>query len=263
MQENKNKIQALILDMDGVIWKADQPIGDLEKTFALIRSLGLKFVMATNNSLLTIEDYQKKLASMKVTVSQSQIINSSKAVAQMIKEDHPEGGPVFVVGGKGLFHALEEKGFYHSEEKAIAVVAGLDHDFSYKKMKTATLLIRSGADLYGSNPDTTFPTPEGQVPGAGSIIAAIETASGKKAKIAGKPLPFMMKFALDQMKVSPENTLVVGDRLETDIKGGQNMNCLTALVLSGVSDEKMAKEWQPQPDYISENLYTFISSLSK
>ena len=260
MSKNK-KIRALILDMDGVIWKSSQPIVDLEKTFDLIRSKGLKFMMATNNSRLTCEDYQIKLASMKVNTEVDQIINSSKAVAQMIKEDFPEGGPVYIIGGKGLFHALEEKGFYHSDEEVIAVVSGLDYQFSYEKLKSATLLIRSGAAFYGTNPDQTFPTPEGLEPGAGSILAAIETASGKTPKIAGKPLPFMMKFSLEQMQVAAENTLVVGDRLETDIKGGQNMGCLTGLVLSGVTDEKMAREWKPQPDFISENLYTLIKSL--
>ena len=180
MDTIRNKeIKALIIDMDGVIWKRDQPLGDLRDIFDLIHSQNLLFTFATNNSTKTRQQYQEKLHRFGIEVKLSQIITSSTATV------FPTGGPVYVIGENGLIKDLSDAGFYQSEEKVLAVVAGLDSGFTFKKLSLATSFIRSGAAFYGTNPDRSFPSPEGITPGAGSILAAIEAATDKKPIISG------------------------------------------------------------------------------
>ncbi len=171
-------------------------------------------------------------------------------------------GAVFIVGENGIQRALEERGFTpiidpDDETTPVAVVGSIDRSISYQKLRRATLHIRAGAPFYGTNPDKTFPTPQGLVPGAGSILAAIEAATDVKPIIIGKPQPAMMHMALERLGTTPEETLVVGDRLETDIAAGQAAGCKTALVLSGVSTRQQAKDWQPAPDFIVDGFSIF------
>jgi 4-nitrophenyl phosphatase len=138
------------------------------------------------------------------------------------------------------------------------VVAGMDRKLTYDKLRRATLLIRAGAPFIGTNPDKTFPVPEGLIPGAGSILAALETATGVTPLIMGKPSPAMYEVALMRLGTSPAETLVIGDRLETDIEGAQKIGCRTGLVLSGVTTAVQARLWKPQPDIIAENLESIV-----
>ncbi len=255
------KITGIILDMDGVIWKENQPIGDLPNIFTEIRRKGLRFTLATNNAVRTIPAFMEKLAAMGVEVQPQEIINSAMAAAHILKEKFPQGGPVYMVGEEGLTTALAEKGFYPSDDHVLAVVAGLDRRFTFKKLFRANHHIRCGAFFIGTNPDRTFPTPNGFVPGAGSILAAIEAASETIPFIAGKPSPGLYNLALERLGTPLENTLAIGDRLETDILGAQQMGCRSALVLSGVTTMEMAVKWQPQPDLIGEDLAGIINQL--
>ncbi len=255
------KIRALILDMDGVLWRDNQPIGDLQAIFADIAELGWKVVLATNNATKSIEQFLRKLASFGVNLEPWQVINSAQATAHYLSQLYPDGGTTYVVGEPGLVEILEAKGFMYSEENPIAVVVALDRSINYEKLRTATLLIRSGVPFIGTNPDRTFPEPAGQVPGAGSILAAIETATDIKPLVIGKPNPVMYQFALERMGTTPAETLVVGDRLETDIAGAQHLGSPCALVLSGVSSEEAAWAWEPSPDIIANNLTDVIREL--
>jgi 4-nitrophenyl phosphatase len=137
----------------------------------------------------------------------------------------------------------------------------LDKDVTYKKLRTATLLIRQGVPFIGTNGDKTFPTPEGLVPGAGSILAALIASTNIEPEVIGKPQPTIFLRALKFLGTHPENSLVIGDRLETDIAGGQTVGCKTAVVLSGVSIRSMAEKWRPSPDMIAENLAYIIERL--
>lgn len=261
---NLKKIHALILDMDGVLWRDDQPIGDLSAIFEKINLLGMKYVMATNNSTNTIDQYVDKVRMFGIPIENWQIINSSIATAALLKERFPDGGPVFVVGEKALIDTLENAGFYHTLQEDIpvlAVVAGMDKTLTYAKLRRATYLIRSGVPFIGSNPDRSFPTPQGLAPGAGAVIAAIEAATDVIPEIAGKPSPSMYRLALDRLSTTPGETLVVGDRPETDIQGGQKLGCLTALVLSGVVNRELAEMWAPAPDIIINDLSALVDLL--
>jgi 4-nitrophenyl phosphatase len=247
-------IQSLILDMDGVIWRASEPIGDLHAIFERIAGRRWKVALATNNATRTIGMYVERLASFGVNVLPWQVINSAQAAARFLKAHFPRGGPVYVIGERGLIEALEEQGFHHSEANALAVAVAMDRGLTYDKLRRATLLIRGGALFVATNPDRTFPTPEGLVPGAGAILAALEAATYQQPVVCGKPAPEMYRMALERLGTPPEHTLVVGDRLETDIAGAQVLGCPTALVLSGVASRQEAEAWQPAPDLIVEDL---------
>lgn len=257
------KIKALILDMDGVLWRGEQQIGDLKKIFRSIRSHGWSFVLATNNATRTVDQYVDKLSRFGVSVSSSNIINSGQVLAYYLRERFPDGHVVYVVGEDALVNELQKEGFSHGTDNPLAVVAALDRNLSYEKLREATLLIRKELPFIATNPDRTFPSPEGLVPGTGAILAALEASSGVKPVIVGKPAPKMYQLAMKRLKINPEETLVIGDRLETDIAGAQIIGCKTGLVLSGVTTEKDALGWDPRPDWIAKDLNSLIEDLPK
>jgi len=255
-------IKALILDMDGVIWRADAPIGDLAKIFARIEARGLKYVFATNNGTKTPDQYMERLAGFGVNVKPSQVVTSALGVAYMLEQKYPKGTKVFMIGEDGIRVALEEKGFEvlstSDAPEAKVVVMGIDRDITFDKMREATLLVRNGVPFYATNPDKTFPTPRGEIPGAGAWISVITTATEIEPIIAGKPFPFMMELSLEILGIKKEETLVVGDRLETDIAAGQAVGCPTALVLSGVAPREQADTWKPKIDIIADDLSSLV-----
>jgi 4-nitrophenyl phosphatase len=251
-------IRGFILDMDGVLWRENDAIGDLPKIFDMIANNNLSVILATNNSTRTIEQYQEKLLSFRVQLDASQVVNSSQATASLLLEKFPRGVGVYIVGEQALVETLHAEGYFFDDKNPVAVVAGMDRKFTYDKLRQATVLIRRGIPFIATNPDRTFPTPEGLVPGAGAVLAAIQAATDITPLIAGKPSTKMYELALQRMNLLAENTLVVGDRFETDIIGGQNLGCKTALVLSGVTSRSEATFLQPKPDIIAEDLTAII-----
>jgi len=256
-------IQGLILDMDGVLWKGEQPIGNLQSIFKQITDDNLKVVLATNNASRSVEQYLDKLNSFGVNLEHRQIITSGIATGHYLQQRFPKGGSIYVVGEAALADTLAEFKFIHSphEDHVTAVIAALDRGITYGKLKRACKLIRSGAEYIGTNPDPTFPEPDGLAPGAGAIIAFIQKATDVDPAIIGKPAPTMYTLALERLGTAPENTLVIGDRLETDIAGAQSLNCYCGLVLSGVTTSKELLHWSPQPDYIASDLSELINMI--
>ncbi|MEW6285475.1 MAG: HAD-IIA family hydrolase [Chloroflexota bacterium] len=255
-------IKALILDMDGVLWKSDAPIGDLPAAFHRIRERGLKFVFATNNGTKTPEEYQAKLLSLGVQVDASQVVTSALALAFVLAQKFPPGTKVFMIGGNGIRTALQEKGFdvltVENAAQAQVVVMGIDREINFQKVAEATLLVRRGVPFYTTNTDKTFPTPRGEIPGSGAWLSVITTATGVEPISVGKPFPYLMELSLERLGTRKEETLVVGDRLETDIAAGQAVGCPTALVLSGVSTREQAEAWKPAPTLIASDLSRLI-----
>ena len=248
--------------MDGVIWKADAPIGDLVATFKRIRQRGLKFVFATNNGSRTSEQYVARLKNFGVDVEPWQVVTSAQAVAYTLTQKFPRGTKIFMIGEDGVRMALEEKGFeilsVENAPMAEAVVMGFDRQINFQKMCEATLLVRRGIPFYVTNPDKTFPTPRGEIPGAGAWYSIIVTATDVQPIVAGKPFPFLMELSLEKLGTQKDETLVIGDRLETDIAAGQGVGCPTALVLSGISTKEQADHWVPKIDIIAENLKSLV-----
>ena len=265
--------------MDGVLWKDDTPIGDLHATFDRIEARGLKVTLATNNATKTVDEYLEKLRGFGVTLEPWQIVTSSEALAHVLANKFGPAplstlplfseiggswrGAVFVLGENGIVSALREKGFTpiidpDDKTAVVAVVSSFDRQLTFQKLRRATLHVRAGAALYATNADRSFPTPDGLIPGAGSILAALETATDVKAIVIGKPSPLMLELATQRMGLTRHDVLVVGDKLETDIAGGQAMKARTALVLSGVSTPKQANEWKSKPDLIAKDLAEIV-----
>lgn len=255
-------IQALILDMDGVIWRADSPIGDLATIFARIGARGLKFVFATNNSTKTPGQYAQRLRDFGVHIDPAQVVTSSQAAALAVAKSFPPGTPVFMIGEDGIRDALRERHFeilpVEDAPRAQAVVMGIDRGINFQKVSEATLLVRRGVPFFATNLDKTFPTPRGEIPGSGAWISVITTATGVEPIVAGKPSPYLMELSLERLDTPKAGTLVVGDRLETDIAAGQAVGCPCALVLSGVATREQAEAWRPKVDLIAEDLATLI-----
>jgi 4-nitrophenyl phosphatase len=272
-------IKSLILDMDGVLWKADAPVGDLPAIFDRIRARGLKVAFATNNGTRTPEQYVERLAGFGVRIEPWQVVTSALAVAGLLdkalsisprfpsssnigkERGGRNNGPVrgvFAIGEEGVMDALRSVGLeplpLEDADKAQAVVMGIDRQINFEKMCAAALLVRKGIPFYATNPDKTFPTPRGEIPGAGAWISVVVTATGVEPIYAGKPSPSLLEMARERLGTSKEETLVVGDRLETDIAGGQAAGMPVALVLSGVSTREAGVAWMPHLDVIAEDL---------
>jgi 4-nitrophenyl phosphatase len=248
--------------MDGVLWRDTEPIGDLPAIFNRIDRLGWETTFVTNNATRSVSQYVDKLSSFGVKASPEQIINSGLATAIYLEEKHPGGGPVFIVGESGLFDTLNEHGFSQSDKNPLAVVASLDRDLTYEKLKVASEFIRNGVPFLGTNPDPSLPTPGGYVPGTGAILAALTAATRCEPIIMGKPSPAMYQIALNNLGVNPEQALAVGDQMPTDIAAGFEAGCQTALVLTGVSDESTANSFNYQPTYIAPSFTKLIEDLA-
>lgn len=260
-------IKSLILDMDGVLWRDNLALLDMPRFFAQIKELGLPVVFATNNGTRSIDMYVDRLADFGVTVEPWQVVNSAIATAEYLLKQFPQGGVVYAIGETGVMHALKEKGFEPVSDPSttvdpIAVVAGMDRAMNYEKLARAALFIRAGKPFIFTNPDLTFPTPLGLVPGAGALMTYLEAATGVRPMIMGKPEPHLYRFAMERLGTAPAESLAVGDRLDTDILGGQRAGCPTVLVLSGVTSAEEARRWQPQPDLTIDNLADLLPYLA-
>lgn len=257
-------IKGMILDMDGVLWRDQQALLDMPHFFDTIRSWNFPVVFATNNGTRSIDMYVKRLADFGVAVEPWQVVNSAIATADYLKHKFPQGGRVFAAVEVGVIEALQDCGFEpvtQASGDVLAVVAGMFRQASYELLAEAALLISSGKPFIGTNPDLTFPTPRGLVPGAGAFLKFLEAATGVSPIIIGKPEPYLYQFATQRLGLLPQETLAVGDRLDTDILGGQRIGCPTVLVLSGVSGPAEAAAWQPQPDLTLPNLADLLPLL--
>lgn len=258
LSQLSSSIQALILDMDGVLYRQNETIGDLPAVFRRIQQLGLQVMFATNSTTLTAEQYVPRLAGMGVSTEAWQFITSPGATAHALSKRWPQGGPVYMIGEAGLHQPMQEKGFFHAEQDVLAVVSGLDKHFTYEILVKGVRLLLQGVPFIGTNPDLLFPTPDGPSIGTGGMLAILEACSGIKPEIIGKPYPAMMHMALDKLHMTPDQALVVGDRLDTDIAAGQAAGCHTALVLSGIATRQDAQQWHPSADLIAEDLSVLL-----
>lgn len=256
-----SRISALLLDMDGVLWRGAESIGNLPAIFAKVKAKGLRMAFVTNNATRTVEQYLEVFRNFGVEVAPDQVHTSAKVTASLLRERHPSGGKVYVIGEHGLQEALGDQGFEMADRDCLAVVVGLDRHLTYEKLRQATLLIRGGAAFIGTNPDRTLPSPEGEVPGAGSILAALEAATDVRATVIGKPERALLDSALKHLGLQPSQALMVGDRVDTDVTAGQRAGCRTALVLSGVTSEAAARAWKPAPDFIEKDLDALLNKL--
>ena len=247
-------IKGLLMDMDGVLYRGQTPIPGAGHFILFLRHQGIPFLLLTNNSSLTPGQYVAKLKGMGIEVHAEELLTSAQATAHILAQREPEGTRVYMIGREGLRQALVEQGFTLVEEGADHVVVGWDWELTYGQLKRATLLIRAGAHFIATNPDRTFPSEEGIVPGNGAILAALEAATDVQPLVIGKPQPTMFQLALAQLGLDAQEAAILGDRLETDVLGGQRMGLRTLFVLSGVTDEEELAQSSIQPDLVFEDV---------
>lgn len=247
----------LILDMDGTLMKGDEPLPGLAQLFTFLRHQNIPYMVVTNNATHSPQDYQQKLVQCGVHIEQDKIFTTAMATATTLQGQFPKGTALFVIGQPALVSSLVEAGFRiltNSSEPAAAVVVGGDPSLTYDKLKHATLHIQRGSQFIGTNPDIVYPTEEGLVPECGTTLAALQAATGDQPMIIGKPNPTLFNQAVASLQTSFERTFVVGDRLETDILGGQRAGCKTILITTGVDQVSSVIEYDIHPDYIVKNL---------
>jgi 4-nitrophenyl phosphatase len=247
-------IRCFLLDVDGVLYRGDTPIPGAPEFIAHLQNRSIPYALITNNAMATPEQYEEKFARMGMNIPASAIFTSGKATAQYLLKLRPAGASVFAIGMAGLLEPLGAAGFWSDEVNPEYVCVGLDRSLSYEKLARACRAIRAGAVFVGTNPDRTLPTEEGLVPGNGSILAALVACTDVQPIIIGKPEPTMLYLAMETLGVSPEETAVIGDRLDTDILAGQRASITTILVLTGVSTEDEARGAEIPPDVIVPDL---------
>jgi 4-nitrophenyl phosphatase len=245
------QLRSLIIDMDGVLYRLNTPLAGAAEFLQFLRQRHKRFLLVTNNSTLTVAQYVDKLAGMGIAASEDDILTSAEATAQYLAGVAPRGTRVYVIGEHGIRVALEKRGFVLADDTNVAyVVAALDRQLTYEKLRIASLAIRGGAQFIGTNPDKTLPTEAGLIPGAKAILAALEVATATPPLIIGKPEPAMLQLALQKLRAEPETTAIIGDGLETDVPGGHRLGLMTILVLSGVTAPEQLARSALQPDLV-------------
>jgi len=231
-------IGAFFFDMDGVIYRGNAVIPGAAALISNLQKRRIPFLFLTNNATLTPAQFQAKLALMGISVDELTIFTSSLATAHWLAAQADPGAAVYVVGEAGLREALAQAGLTVTADwrQAAWVAAGLDREATWSSLKDATLAIRAGARFVATNRDATLPSEEGELPGAGAIVAFLRTASGVEPTVIGKPQVAMFEQALARAGVRAADAVMVGDRVETDIVGAQAAGLRTIGVLSGVSD---------------------------
>lgn len=254
-----------VLDLDGVVWTGDEPIPGAPETIRSLRDAGKRLAFVTNNSSQTPETYAKKLAGMGAGGDAVDVVTSADATARLLADRVPalRGRTAYVIGGPGLLAAMREAGLHivdgQDPSSTSLVVVGYDPELTYDKLRRATLAIRAGATFVASNDDATYPAPEGLIPGAGAIVAALRASTGAEPMIAGKPEPVMLEVARERVGGSP--ALVVGDRVTTDILAAHAVSWPGALVLtgaSGVPELATAPVW---PEFVLRTLADLLADL--
>lgn len=224
-----------IFDLDGTLFRGEEPTPNAVDTLVEIRRRGAQVRFLTNNSGRSVEWLQEKLRRLGFRASASEIMTSGVGAASYLLGKGLNSA--FVVGEPALVKALEAGGVPVFKEGPVqAVVVGICRSFTYDWMNQALQCLLGGARLIATNPDVTYPLEGGRLePGAGAILAGIQTCSGVEPEIVGKPNPYLVELILAETKVAPEDALVVGDRPETDLLAGTRAGCPTHLVLCGVT----------------------------
>ena len=252
----QDDVHALILDMDGVLWRGSTLLDGVRELFDALRRLSLAPIVATNNATIDPASVVGRLAQAGVTLAPDRVLTSADAAGGYLARSFPPPIRVHVIGEETLRRSLEQAGcqIVPAIDHPQAVVVGMDRKLDWAKLIDATLAIRDGAAFIGTNPDRTFPSERGIGPGNGAVLAALEAATSVVPTVVGKPAPHLFLEAARRLGVPPSQCLVVGDRLETDIIGGQAAGMRTALLLTGVTAKEQVPTSPIRADVVLEDL---------
>ena len=251
------EVRALIIDMDGTLFRGPIPLPGLQRFFSFLHAQRISFVVVSNNTTKTASEYQRLLASQGIQIQVDEILTAAAATATFLVDELGTGASLYVIGEPALHEVLRQTGFkllHDASQAADAVVVGGDSTLTYDKLKYAALLLQRGVRLVGTNPDLLCPTEEGLVPEAGTTLSALQAATGISPTVIGKPSRPLFDLAIRRLGSHRIETAVLGDRLETDIQGGQQAGLRTVLVTTGIDDEGTIRQKGIEPDLVVDGL---------
>lgn len=249
-----------LIDMDGVLMREDHPIDGAERFLSVLDELGKQYLVLTNNSIYTRRDLSARLIASGLEVPEERIWTSALATARFLESQRPEGS-AYVIGEAGLTTALYAAGYVQTDKSPDYVVLGETRTYSFEQITTAIRLIEAGARFIATNPDPKGPSPSGSLPATGAVAALITRATEKTPYFVGKPNPLMIRTALNTLDAHSESTVMVGDRMDTDIVAGLEAGLQTVLVLSGVSGEGEADRYPYQPSRVVASVAELTDAL--
>lgn len=242
-----------LIDMDGVVYRGARLLPGAERFIGTLRERAIPFVFLTNNSQRTRRDVVRRLQRMGIDVEPEHVFTCAMATARYLARQKP-GGTAFVIGEGGLLTALHNNGFAIVDKDPDYVVVGEGRTLNFEMVEAALGMLLGGAKLIATNPDPNCPTQDGLRPGCGAIVAMLEAASGLKAFSVGKPSPVMLRGARKELGLSTDQTIVIGDTMETDILGGVQLGFKTVLVLSGGTRRDDLPRFAYQPDKVVDSI---------
>ncbi|MDR1104814.1 MAG: HAD-IIA family hydrolase [Treponema sp.] len=246
--------KAFIIDMDGVIYHGNSLLKGAVEFVGWLTENGKRFLFLTNSSERSPIELAQKLSRLGIMVDPEHFYTSALATAGFLASQHP-GGSVYVIGEPGLIQALYDAGFTMNNINPDFVVVGEGRGYSLEALERAVRLVTGGARLIGTNPDLSGPVEGGIVPACGALVAPIELAAGAKAYFIGKPNPLMMRHGIRRLGATREETVIIGDRMDTDIVAGVESEIETVLVLSGVTAMKDLAIYPYRPRHILEGIF--------
>lgn len=249
--------KAYLIDMDGVLVRGSQPVPGANEFIGRLRESGAKFLVLTNNPLYTPRDLAARLERIGLSVPPEAIYTSALATAQFLKTQHPRG-TAYVIGDVGLTTALYDAGYIITDHDPDYVVVGETTSLSYERLTMACRYVAAGARFVATNPDVSGPGDGGMVPACGAIAAFIAAATGVRPYFVGKPNPLMMRTALRTIGAHSEESIMVGDRMDTDIIGGTESGLETILVLTGVTRADEVERFPYRPTYVVESVAEIV-----
>lgn len=249
-------VPALICDLDGVVWLADHAIAGSAAAIARMRAAGGTVLFVTNNSSVPVGEVEAKLARFGIP-AEGDVLTSAQAAAQLLAP----GERAFLCAGPGAAEALLARGVVLVDgPPADAVVVGFHRTFDYDELLRAAGTVRAGARLIGTNDDSTYPTPDGPIPGGGAILAAVTVGSGATPIVAGKPYAPMAALVRARLGEATAGAVMVGDRADTDGRFAVELGCRFGLVLSGVT-QGADLPIDPTPDVLADDLTGLVDAL--
>src|SRR5215467_8175985 len=257
---DRKPVECWLTDMDGVLVHEGYPVPGAPEFVARLRTSGKPFLILTNNSMYTPRDLQARFTRMGFDVPESAIWTSALATAQFLDDQRPEGS-AYAIGEAGLTTALHAVGYILTNQEPDYVVLGETRTYSFEAITTAIRLINDGARFIATNPDATGPSNEGALPACGSVAALISKATGVEPYFVGKPNPMMMRSALNSIQAHSESTVMIGDRMDTDVLCGLEAGLMTILVLTGISTADEVGRFPYRPSRVVASVADLIDEV--
>ena len=247
-------------DMDGVLVHEGKLIPGADTFIQRLRDAGTPFLVLTNNSIYTARDLRFRLRNTGIDIPVEAIWTSAMATATFLNDQRPEG-TAFVIGEAGMTTALHEVGYVLTSTSPDYVVLAETRTYSFSSITTAIRLIQGGARFVATNPDPTGPSVEGDLPACGAVAAMITKATGVQPYFVGKPNPLMMRAALNKLQAHSESTVMIGDRMDTDVVAGLEAGMRTVLVLTGITQATDVDRFPFRPSRVVDSIADLVGEL--